>query len=216
MIKQTLFSKIKRMEINKKYQITEKLDGSNLGIANISYNLYIIQRNTIIDQYELYEQKNLLYKGLYDFIKEHGLELLDAIQNGTVIFGEWLGMGKIKYNNMKQFNLFAKAQIEYNYNFYDGITTFSIENLDFEVDKLKYAFKNENIPSFISLVPTIDNDLELINKQTLDELYDKYSKSQDRIIEGFVILDESEPGYIRKYVRCKNGQIKEHFQWENI
>ena len=88
MKKQTLFPKIKRVEINKKYQITEKLDGSNLGIANISYNLYIIQRNTIIDQYELYEQKNLLYKGLYDFIKEHGSELLDAIQNGTVIFGE--------------------------------------------------------------------------------------------------------------------------------
>ena len=35
MVKQTLFPKIKRIEINKKYQITEKLDGSNLGIAKI-------------------------------------------------------------------------------------------------------------------------------------------------------------------------------------
>lgn len=212
MVKQTLFPKIKRVEINKKYQITEKLDGSNLGIAKIGYNLYFCQRNIIFNTFEIYDNKNILYKNLETWIIENKETLLEALNDNIIIFGEWLGMGKIKYNNMKQFNLFAKAQIEYNYNFYDGITTFSIENLDFEVDKLKYAFKNENIPSFISLVPTIDNDLELINKQTLDELYDKYSESQDRIVEGFVILDESEPTYVRKYVRCKNGKLQEHYQ----
>lgn len=217
MIKQTLFPKIKRVEINKKYQITEKLDGSNLGIAKIGYNLYFCQRNTVFGTYEIYDNKNVLYKNLEPWIIEHKENLLEMLNDNTIIFGEWLGMGHIKYNNFENnFNMFAKAKIEY---YYDDIVDdicFKINNLNYNLKEIKYAFKTETIPDFISLVPIVDNNLESINKESLDELYNKYSESQDRIIEGFVILDESEPTYIRKYVRCKNGEVKEHFQWDNI
>lgn len=212
MIKETLFPKIKRMEINKKYQITEKLDGSNLGIANIYHELYIVQRNIILDQYNLYNEQNVLYKGLYNYIKEYKTKLLDTIKNGTVIFGEWLGMGHIKYENMKQFNLFAKAEIESQYNFYDGITSFNIEKLNFDIEKLKYAFIDEKIPEFLGMVPIVENNLNLINKETIDKLYDEYSKKQNRLIEGFIIYDNYEKNIV-KYVRCKNGKLLEHFQW---
>lgn len=220
MIKQTIFPKIKRIEINKKYQITEKLDGSNLGIAKIGYNLYFCQRNTIFGTYEVYDNKNVLYKNLEPWIIENKETLLEVLNDNTIIFGEWLGMGHIKYSNFKNnFNMFAKAKINYDIEAYDGDSdelSLKITDLNFNIKELKYAFKDETIPNFISLVPTVDNDLELINKEALDELYNKYSESQDRIIEGFVILDESEPMFVRKYVRCKNGQVKEHFQWENI
>ena len=217
MIKQTLFPKIKRMEINKKYQITEKLDGSNLGIAKINCNLYFCQRNIILNTFEIYDNKNILYKNLENWIIENKEILLESLNDNTIIFGEWLGMGHIKYKEFKNnFNIFAKAKIEY---YYDDIVDdicFKINNLNYNLKEIKYAFKNEIIPNFISVVPIVDNDLECINKQTLDELYNKYSESQDRIIEGFVIVDESEPIYVRKYVRCKNGEVKEHFQWDNI
>lgn len=217
MIKQTLFPKIKRMEINKKYQVTEKLDGSNLGIARIGYNLYFCQRNTILNTFETYDNKNILYKNLENWIIENKEILLETLNDNTIIFGEWLGMGHIKYNNFKNnFNVFAKAKIEYYYDDNVEDICFKIDKLNYNLKEIKYAFKNEAIPNFISLVPIVDNNLELINKQTLDELYDAYSKSQDRTVEGFVIVDESESTYIRKYVRCKNGKIKEHFQWENI
>lgn len=204
MIKQTLFPKIKRMEINKKYQITEKLDGSNLGIAKINCNLYFCQRNTILNTFEIYDNKNILYKNLENWIIENKEILLETLNDNTIIFGEWLGMGHIKYNNFKNnFNVFAKAKIEYYYDDNVEDICFKIDKLNYNLKEIKYAFKNEAIPN-------------LINKQTLDELYDAYSKSQDRTVEGFVIVDESESTYIRKYVRCKNGKIKEHFQWENI
>lgn len=189
MVKQTLFPKIKRMEINKKYQITEKLDGSNLGIAKINCNLYFCQRNTILNTFEIYDYRNVLYKNLENWIIENKEILLETLNDNTIIFGEWLGMGHIKYKEFKNnFNIFAKAKIEY---YYDDIVDdicFKINNLNYNLKEIKYAFKNETIPNFISLVPTIDNNLEVIN----------------------------EPTYIRKYVRCKNGEVKEHFQWDNI
>ncbi|WP_311695679.1 RNA ligase family protein [Sneathia sanguinegens] len=217
MIKQTLFPKIKRMEINKKYQITEKLDGSNLGIAKLNYNLYFCQRNIIFNTFEIYDNKNILYKDLENWIIENKEILLETLNDNTILFGEWLGMGHIKYKEFKNnFNIFAKAKIEYYYDDNVDDICFKIDKLNYNLKEIKYAFRNEIIPNFINIVPIIDNNLETINKQTIDELYDKYSESQDRIIEGFVILDESEPSYIRKYVRCKNGNVKEHFQWENI
>lgn len=190
MVKQTLFPKIKRVEINKKYQITEKLDGSNLGIAKIGYSLYFCQRNTILTTFDIHDNKNILYKNLENWIIENKETLLETLNDNTIIFGEWLGMGHIKYKEFKNnFNIFAKAKIEY---YYDDIVDdicFKINNLNYNLKEIKYAFKNETIPNFISLVPIVDNNLELINKQTLDELYDAYNKSQDRIIEGFVIVD---------------------------
>ncbi|WP_288867277.1 RNA ligase family protein [uncultured Sneathia sp.] len=87
MIKQTLFPKIKRMEINKKYQITEKLDGSNLGIARIGYNLYFCQRNTILTTFDIHDNKNILYKNLENWIIENKETLLETL-NDILSFSE--------------------------------------------------------------------------------------------------------------------------------
>lgn len=214
MIRQTIFPKIKRMEIKKQYQITEKLDGSNLGIAKINDILYIFQRNTVLNYYNIHENKSMLYKGLYDWLVQYKDELLKVIPNNTIIFGEWLGMGKLKYDFEYSLYLFAKAKIYYKVDDFDNELEFYIEYLNFNVDKLSYAFADEIIPSFVGVVSKLENDFQKINKETMDSLYNEYTNDQNRIIEGFVIMDLEDESKVVKYVRCKNGKVQDHFQWE--
>lgn len=45
-------------------------------------------------------------------------------------------------------------------------------------------------------------------REHLDSIYEKYCKSVNRNVEGFVVNYKN---IITKYVRMKNGQLREHF-----
>ena len=64
MIKQTLYPKTKRVQFKNRIIITEKLDGSNIGIFKVNGKLVIAQRNYIFDIDEIEENKDKLYQGL--------------------------------------------------------------------------------------------------------------------------------------------------------
>lgn len=152
------------------------------------------------------ENKNLLYKGLYDWITEHKENLQEELCEGSCICGEWLGMGKLKYaidEFDKKFYMFAKAnvnpQIElYNFRYYHSLFI--------------YPFKTQIIPNFIGVVPTAYKLGIVPDKNKLDELYAAYCKKTNRNVEGFVVNYNDR---ISKYVRMKNGKLTEHFDRES-
>ena len=67
------------------------------------------------------------------------------------------------------------------------------------------------IPKFIGVVPEVVELNVLPNKEYLDSIYEKYCKKVNRNVEGFVVNYNN---IISKYVRMKNGKLKEHFDRE--
>ena len=204
MIKKTIYPKTERVKVcsENTCEITEKLDGSNLCILKLNDKLYLAQRNNIIPIDELEENKNLLYKGLYDWITEHKKNLQEELCEGSCICGEWLGMGKLKYmvdEFDKKFYMFAKANVNpqmelYNFRYYHGLFI--------------YPFKTQLIPNYIGVVPVTYTLGIVPDKNRLDELYAAYCKRVNRNVEGFVVNYNDR---ISKYVRMKNGKLTEHF-----
>lgn len=84
----TLYPKTTRMG-KEKSQLTEKLDGSNLGFFKLNNEVYVAQRNWVFTLEEAL-QSDKLYKGLLGFINEN-VDNLNKIVEGAVIFGEWIG-----------------------------------------------------------------------------------------------------------------------------
>ena len=199
-MKKTLYPKTKR--IGRKgatYTLTEKLDGSNLGFFRQDDDLIIAQRNYIFKLSELDEIKDKLYKGLYQWLKDNGEVLVNALRPNSGMFGEWIGMGKLKYPNLEhRFYMFAKANLE---------RDFTIKNLYYDRELFIYPFENEEIPEFIKVVPVVMTFNFRPTIEEIDEAYADYRKKQDRDIEGFVIYDGNA---IQKYVRMKNGTLEEH------
>lgn len=64
MEKLTLYPKTQRVSMKNKIVITEKLDGSNIGIFKVDGKLLIAQRNYVFHEDELNENKEKLYSGL--------------------------------------------------------------------------------------------------------------------------------------------------------
>lgn len=186
------------------YTIVEKLDGSNLGFFNLNGELLIAQRNNVYNFSSLNEvDSNLLYVGLREFLNDHGEDLLSKLHKGSGIFGEWLGMGHIKYDDIEsRFAMFAKANIKGIYN--DELT---ISNLMWNRDLFIYPFVNQEIPDYISL-PKLVGEVISADIETLDSMYNDYVLQVDRNVEGFVIM--SPTGTITKYVRYKNGKLTSH------
>lgn len=201
MVKKCIYPKTKRVScVGKLIQITEKLDGSNLCFFKKDDKLYIAQRNTIIGFDELEECKQLLYKGLYSWLEEHGAEL-NKIRNNSVVCGEWLGMGKLKYPHEefdKRFYMFAKANIDEDFKLY---------NIYYDHELLIYPFEDCEIPKCIGLVPMAYELMNVPDKEQLDVLYEQYWSGVQRDVEGFVINFDN---HIEKYVRMKNGKLQEH------
>lgn len=201
MLNRTIYPKTKRIKSSENLvEITEKLDGSNLCIFKLNGGLQVAQRNKIFSFEELEKYKNQLYPGLHEWLEDNHTEL-DALVNNAVVCGEWLGMGRIKYpvNEFdKRFYMFAKANID------DDLSIF---NLRYHHDLFKYPFDNLEIPDCIGLVPTVAT-LEFVpTKDGLDNLYDRYVNKVCRNVEGFVVNYNNN---IEKYVRMKNGKLKEH------
>ena len=201
-IKKELYPKTPRVkELGDKIYLTEKLDGSNLVFFKKNEELYIGQRSTIIAFSELEESKGLFYKGLYQWLKDNGQELKDSLVENAAICGEWLGMGNIKYTIDtfdKRFYMFAKANIDDDYNLY---------NLKYDHELFIYPFVNQEMPKFLGIVPEVAELTVLPNKDYLDSIYEKYLAKVNRPVEGFVINYQN---IICKYVRMKNGKIVEY------
>ena len=202
MVKKAIYPKTKRVKCSgKQIEITEKLDGSNLCIFKKDDVLYVAQRNTIISLEELEECKTILYKGLYQWLQDNR-EALATIRNNSVVCGEWLGMGKLKYSVdefNKRFYMFAKANIDEDLQLY---------NIYYQHELFIYPFEDLEIPKCIGVVP-IAYELEYVpDKDKLDILYSEYVNKVNRDVEGFVVNHNNS---IEKYVRMKNGKLQEHF-----
>ena len=206
MIKKTIYPKTERVKISCENlcEITEKLDGSNLCIFKLDEKLYIAQRNNIygINEIDTEEVKQIIYKGLYAWLKEHKDFLEEELQDNSCLCGEWIGMGKLKYpvdEFEQRFYMFAKANVNpqmelYNFRYYHSLFI--------------YPFKTQIIPNFIGVVPTAYKLGIVPDKNKLDKLYTAYCNKTNRKVEGFVVNYQDR---ISKYVRMKNGKLTEHF-----
>lgn len=208
MIKMSLYPKTSRFSENEKgYVLTEKLDGSNLGIGRIGEQIYICQRNYVFTLDEVIEGTKLEYKGLRDWLIEHQRELKELIYDGSIMFGEWIGMGKISYLHLDKFKnrfyVFAKGRIKLNDD------KLELSNLVYDLDLLHYVFTNQEFPNFISKVLFVDK-LKDISVENLDTVYNDYINKENRKVEGFVIYDVRSK-VIKKYVRYdRNGKLVPH------
>lgn len=208
MIKMTLYPKTTRYSENEKgYVLTEKLDGSNLGIGRVGEQIYVCQRNYVFTLDEIINDNKASYKGLSEWLIEHKQELEELIYDGSIMFGEWLGMGKISYLHLDKFKnrfyVFAKGRIKLNDD------KLELSNLVYDLDLLHYVFTNQEFPQFISKVPFVDK-LKDVSIENLDIVYNDYLNKENRKVEGFVIYD-SRSKVIKKYVRYdRNGKLVPH------
>ena len=202
MIKKEIYPKTKRVScVGDKIYITEKLDGSNLVFFKKNDEIYFAQRNNIFKINEMEENKDKLYKGLYQWLNDNKV-ILNDLHEGSAICGEWIGMGCLKYTIDefdKRWYMFAKANIDDNFNLY---------NLIYDHELFIYPFQSQNIPKCIGIVPEVTEISVLPNKEYLDSIYEKYCNKVNRNVEGFVINYKN---IITKYVRMKNGKLREHF-----
>lgn len=201
MEKKTLYPKTKRVKYNNKIVITEKLDGSNIGFFKINGELLIAQRNNILLLSEIEENKQMLYRGLQGWLQENGEDLKDKLIEGSGFFGEWIGMGKIKYPNLdKKVYMFAKANIT---------DKLEIKNLYYEHELFKYPFENQELPKYIGIVPVVLEREIYPTVKTLDYEYEIYKNRVNRNVEGLIIEQNNN---VSKYVRMKNGKLQEHHE----
>lgn len=228
-IKKTLYPKTPRLG-EERVIVTEKLDGSNLGIFRSKNGLLIAQRNYIFKWTEKavsLSNKEHYYKGLFSWLQEHGKELMENMHIGSGIFGEWIGMGKINYRRLeKKFYIFAKANLTEEED--------DIKNLYYDRDLFIYPFKDQIIPEFIGVVPVVAELTKSPSIEELNKMYIRYVLQLNEYtltdateiinkdgtnyaivdinylpekVEGFVINSNNT---IYKYVRFKNGRSSEH------
>ena len=197
MIKKSIYPKTKRMLEETKFVITEKLDGSNLCIFKKDGIIYLAQRIYIFSSDELTTDN--AYKGLFGWLQKNLKTLQDELVDGSVICGEWIGMGKLSYNFDTKFFMFAKANIT---------EDFELKNINYNHELFIYPFKSKEIPSFIKEVPFVANFTKgKPSVEDLNNIYDVYAYSVERSVEGFVVENNNT---IEKYVRMKNGKLEPH------
>ena len=200
MINKQIYPKTKRIPLSNTIYVTEKIDGSNLGIFNLNDKLYIAQRGLVFSIDEIEEVKSKMYKGLYAWLKENAENI--KLNQNSCIFGEWLGMGQIKYGEIfnEKLLMFAKANVD---------DEFNVTNLKYDHSLFKYSFINEERPTFIGLVPMVSILNEMPTKEELDKIYENYLNLVNRKVEGLIINFNNN---ILKYVRFKNGKEEEHHE----
>ena len=202
MISKEIYPKTKRISVlGEKVYLTEKIDGSNLVFFKKDEKLYFAQRKNIICIDELEIAKDKLYKGLYQWLIDNKDVLIEELHDNSAICGEWIGMGCLKYSVDefdKRWYMFAKANID---------DEFNLNNLIYDHKLFIYPFKSQVIPSFIGVVPEVQELNVLPDKNYLDSIYEKYCKKVNRNVEGFVINYNNN---VTKYVRMKSGKLVEY------
>ena len=129
-------------------------------------------------------------------------EVFNDLHNNSVLCGEWLGMGKLKYPQEefnKRFYMFAKANIDDKWGLY---------NIYYNHDLFIYPFEDNVIPECIGVVPIVANSDFIPSKFELDGMYEVYTRNVNRNVEGFVVNYKNN---ITKYVRMKNGKLTDRF-----
>lgn len=200
MINKQIYPKTKRISLSNTIYVTEKIDGSNLGLFNLNDKLYIAQRGLVFSIDEIEEIKDKMYRGLYAWLKENAENI--KLNNNSCIFGEWLGMGQIKYGEIfnEKLLMFAKANVD---------DEFNVTNLKYDHSLFKYSFINEERPTSIEIVPIVAILNKMPTKEELDKLYLDYSNLVNRKVEGLIVNFNNN---ILKYVRFKNGKEQEHHE----
>ena len=197
-MKKTLYPKTARIA-DDKIRVTEKLDGSNLGFFKLNGELHIAQRNHIFARSEITEDLSL-YKGLAGWLDTYGDALEAELRETSAIFGEWIGMGQLKYpEDMGRFHMFAKANVS---------SDFEASNILYEPKLFQFPFESLEIPEFINIVKEVAVLDTIPSVKDLDTLYDEYTAEVGRPVEGFIVILTS--SNIRKYVRNKRGKIEPH------
>lgn len=196
MIKKKLYGKTERLtKADEKHIVTEKIDGSNLAFFKLDGVLHIAQRNGI---YTLSEAEEVTYKGLRGWLADHGEVLQDSLNENSAIVGEWVGMGRLKYDFENRFQMFAKANV------YDDM---ELVRIKYDPVMFVYPFVHQEIPEFIGEVPLVNISAVMPTIPDLDILYEAYLSFVKRDVEGFIVY--SGDG-VRKYVRNKNGHVEPH------
>jgi hypothetical protein len=132
MIKKEIYPKTVRIGLTPNIIITEKLDGSNIGFFVLNHVLHIATRSNILTLNEIEGCKDIMYKGLYGWLVQHGEDLHYALQEGSAILGEWIGMGKLKYDfGDRRFFMFAKGNVDQEFN---------LTNLKYDPELFHYSF----------------------------------------------------------------------------
>ena len=173
-----MYCKIKRPD-NAKYQIEkgqlvviqEKLDGSNTAIYNDNGKIKYFSRSQ-----ELKGQDGL--GGFVKYMKAKEDKILEYLPKGYVLFGEWLGQGKINYNSLaKQ----GKIEPYYAFDLAKKIEQRPTEDEDFtrvfaNIDEMKEMAKKIGI----KVVP----ELKVMNFASYEDLKERYVDNQKSALEG--------------------------------
>jgi hypothetical protein len=134
------------------------------------------------------------------WLQEHGEDLTNRLIENSGFFGEWIGMGKIKYPELdKRVYMFAKA------NYDKG----EAKNVYYEHELFMYPFENQEFPDYIGIVPVVKVSEEIMTIDQLNQLYDEYRVQKSRLVEGFIIAQNNN---VNKYVRMKNGNLQDHHE----
>lgn len=151
--------------------IQEKIDGSNTAIYNDNGVIKLFSRTQ-----ELKGEDGL--GGFVKWIKQREEKLKTFIPNGWVLYGEWLGQGKINYNSLaKQ----GKIEPYYVFDVASKVIAKQDEDDDFErkfasIDTMKEIAKNIGL----KIVP----ELDIIKFNNYEELKEKYVDNQKSALEG--------------------------------
>lgn len=158
-------------------QIQEKLDGSNIAIMKDNNQLRIFSRNREITE------NYCDFKGLSEWLIHHEKKILEALNNGNVIFGEWLGQGKIPYNKKA-----SNGNLERYYIF--DIAT-SIENMEDE-EKIERHYLPVTMALTLSDklgIPFVPILCEEMIFNTFEELIPKYVEKKRSEIDSECIRE---------------------------
>ena len=173
-----MYCKIKRPD-NAKYQIEEgqlvviqeKIDGSNTAIYNDNGKIRYFSRSQ-----ELKGEDGL--GGFVKYMNSKEDKILEYLPKGYVLFGEWLGQGKINYNSLaKQ----GKIEPYYAFDLVKKIEQRPIEDEDFTrvfdtISEMKEVASNIGLKT----VP----ELKVTNFTSYKELKEKYVDNQKSALKG--------------------------------
>lgn len=161
----------KQIEKGEKIVIQEKLDGSNTAIYNDNGKIRYFSRSQ-----ELTGEDGL--GGFVKYIKSRENKILENLPNGYVLYGEWLGQGKINYNSLaKQ----GKIEPYYAFDLVKEIINKPTDDEDFtrifaSIEEMKEIANKIGLKT----VP----ELDVINFTKYEELKQKYVDNQKSALEG--------------------------------